>query len=106
MESTKTMVNDYTQFYQKIIPSSLESFSSRLKTISFRQATEMSLVIDITEKHYGESAYGNLHVETTAWKPLEKELIEGIKELGYETIDLNGPQRSGTFYQFLQHTDI
>lgn len=47
------------------------------------------------EKHYGENAYGYLHVQDRYYKPIHKTFVDGGKEMGYDEIDLNGPQRSG-----------
>jgi len=47
-------------------------------------------------KHYGENAYGFLHVERKKWLPLYKEFIAAGKEyFGLNEIDANGPQQSG-----------
>ncbi|XP_035704716.1 glucose dehydrogenase [FAD, quinone] isoform X2 [Folsomia candida] len=73
------------------------------------------------EKHYGQAGqpYGYLHVEQrNEWAPLYKYFIEAVKELGYNQVDLNGPQsigfgpsevtqkrgsRAGTFGGFLKN---
>ena len=55
-------------------------------------------------KHYGQSTYGNLHVESRSWKPMHNEFMAAIKELGYAEIDLNAPQRSGNIVR-LKRTD-
>ncbi|CAL8084320.1 unnamed protein product [Orchesella dallaii] len=46
-------------------------------------------------KHYGESAYGNMDVESRPYSPLKTEFIEAGKEMGYDEIDANANQRSG-----------
>ncbi|CAG7730947.1 unnamed protein product, partial [Allacma fusca] len=46
-------------------------------------------------KHYEESPYGFLSVESTRWNTFAKEFIEAGKELGYPEIDANGPQTQG-----------
>ena len=48
--------------------------------------------------------YSNLHIESRAWKPMHHEFMAAIKELGYEQLDLNAPQRSGTIVH-LKRTD-
>ncbi|CAG7837943.1 unnamed protein product [Allacma fusca] len=48
-----------------------------------------------SEKHYGSTGYGPLHVESKKWNPLKDYFLEGGKEMGFPTVDLNGPQKSG-----------
>ncbi|CAG7827384.1 unnamed protein product [Allacma fusca] len=48
-----------------------------------------------SEKHYGSTGYGSLHVESRDWNPIKNYFLEGGKEMGYPTVDLNGPQKSG-----------
>ncbi|OXA42201.1 Glucose dehydrogenase [FAD, quinone] [Folsomia candida] len=48
------------------------------------------------KEHYGESAYGFLHVEKRKWvPPLHQTFLDAGKELGYDEVDVNGPQRVG-----------
>ncbi|CAG7716306.1 unnamed protein product, partial [Allacma fusca] len=45
-------------------------------------------------KQYGSSVYGTLHVESKPATPLVRDFLDAGKELGYDTVDPNGPQRS------------
>lgn len=48
-----------------------------------------------SEDQYQGSEYGFLHIESKNFKNLAREFIDAGKELGYDEIDVNGPQRSG-----------
>ncbi|CAL8089944.1 unnamed protein product [Orchesella dallaii] len=49
----------------------------------------------VNEDQYKGSEYGFLHIESKNFKNLAREFIEAGKELGYDEVDANGPQRSG-----------
>lgn len=49
------------------------------------------------ENQYRGSSEGFLHIEGKNFKNLAWEFIQAGKELGYDEIDVNGPQRSGKF---------
>jgi len=74
--------------------------------------------IEFAEEHYGENAYGKLHVENTPWSPLREYFFGAAAELGLSKKDFNGPQsvgvgtiertqkkgkRWGTFFAFLKN---
>ena len=61
----------------------------------FKKSLDYNGAHGSNSKHYGESPYGNLRVEKRTWKPMHNEFMAAIKELGYEELDLNAPQRSG-----------
>ncbi|CAG7681655.1 unnamed protein product [Allacma fusca] len=83
----------------------------------FKKSLEYAGAYQENSKHYGKSAYGNIHVENKLSSPLLQTVLAGVKELGFPVLDINGPQqtgfspleysqrkgyRSGTFQAFLK----
>lgn len=56
---------------------------------------KIKTVWNILEKHYGETPYGHLNVESRAFRPLHQYFVDAGKEMGFKELDLNGPQREG-----------
>ncbi|ODN00431.1 Protein PTCD3, mitochondrial [Orchesella cincta] len=61
----------------------------------FKKSLDYHGAFSKNEKHYGQTPYGYLNVEKRDYKPLYNYFMNGGKELGYDEIDLNGPQKSG-----------
>ena len=73
----------------------------------FKKSLDYNGAYGSNSKHYGQSAYGSLHVESRSWKPMHYEFMTAIKELGYEELDLNARQQSGNEeHSRLSFTDL
>ncbi|CAG7666064.1 unnamed protein product [Allacma fusca] len=67
----------------------------------FKKSQDYHGIHQNNTKHHAQSAYGNLHIESRNIDdlPLVPEFLQAAKELGFENVDLNGPQKPG-FDQF------
>ncbi|CAG7632001.1 unnamed protein product, partial [Allacma fusca] len=61
----------------------------------FKKSLEYAGAYQENAKHYGKSAYGNIHVENKPSSPLLQTFLAGVKELGFPVLDINGPQQTG-----------
>lgn len=86
----------HTFFLFGHVPVSNKTFLSTVNITREVVHNDLNVSVLFTEKHYGQTPYGYLHVERKRYEsPLAKYFMDAVHELGYKEVDTNGGQQVG-----------